>query len=256
MEAVRLTPGSTNCYVLETDGGYLLVDTGYEWEYEAFRSELDAAGIERGAIEYLLLTHHHDDHAGFVGELLDEVTVIAHEAAVEFLQAGENARTGGGLLNRRVYYLAMLRSWLEPEWDLTFPPVTLRERDVLVTGDDDDVLRDVGVDGSILYTPGHTPDSISVCLDDGTVLCGDAAMSRPLWAGIKYHPIYIADVARLYDSWEKILDAGAETVAPAHGEPFEVDRLRANLGAYSDADLVERDPITSRYEDFAGTESR
>lgn len=256
MEVVRLTPGSTNCYLLEANEGYLLVDTGYEWEYEVFLSELDDAGIEREAIEYLLLTHHHDDHVGFVTELLDDVTVIAHEAAAKFLQAGENARTGGGLLNRRVYYLAKLRSWLKPEWDLTFPPVTLREKDVLVTGDDDTVLRDIGVGGSILHTPGHTPDSISVSLDDGTVLCGDAAMSRLLWAGTKYHTIYISDIDRYYDSWKKILDTGAKIVAPAHGKPFDTDRLRANLGAYSSADLIERDPITSRYDDFRGAKSQ
>ncbi|WP_254768107.1 MBL fold metallo-hydrolase [Salinilacihabitans rarus] len=243
---ITLSPGSTNCYLLDADEGYLLIDTGYEWEYRSFVEQLADVGVDVAEIEYLLLTHHHDDHVGFANELLDGVTVIAHEAADELLRAGENDRSGGGLLNRRVYYLAKLRSWLVPEWDLTFPPVALRDDDLLVDGDDDRLLGELGIDGTILHTPGHTPDSISVLLDDGTLFCGDAAMSRPLWAGIKYHTIFIADVDRYYESWRKILDSSAETVYPAHGDPFDVDRLRENLGAYSDEALIETDPITSQ----------
>lgn len=248
--AISLSVGPTNCYLLAAEGGYLLIDTGYEWEYRTFRDRLAAAGVGVDEIEYLLLTHHHDDHVGFANELLDGVTVIAHESADELLRAGENDRSGGGLLNRRVYYLAKLRSWVTPEWDLTFPPVALRDDDLLVDGDDDRILRERGVDGTILHTPGHTPDSISVLLDDGTLFCGDAAMSRPLWAGIRYHTIFITDLDRYYESWRTIIESGAETIYPAHGEPFDVERLRENLGAYSDDALIERDPITDRYDDF------
>ncbi|MFC4541373.1 MBL fold metallo-hydrolase [Halosolutus amylolyticus] len=247
---IKLSPGATNCYLLEADRGYLLIDTGYEWEYRSFLAQLADAGVAVDEIEYLLLTHHHDDHVGFANELLEGVTVIAHEAAEDLLQAGENDRSGGGLLNRRVYYLAKVRSWLTPEWDLTFPPVTLRDDDMLVDGDDDQLLRELGIDGTILETPGHTPDSISVLLDDGTLFCGDAAMSRPLWAGIKYHTIFITDVDQYYESWQKILGSGAKRVYPAHGDPFDVERLREHMGAYSDDSLIERDPITSRYADF------
>ncbi len=254
MTVTALDTGTTNAYLLEADGGYLLIDTGYEEDYDAFRAELDAAGVDVREIEYLLLTHHHDDHVGFANDLLDGVTVIAHEAAAPLLRAGENARLGGGLLNRRVYYLAMLRSWVRPEWDLTFSPVTLREDDVLVTGDDDAALRELGIDGSIRHTPGHTPDSISLLLDDGRLLCGDAAMNRFRWAGTRFHTIYIADLGRYYESWRTIIDSGAHTVYPAHGEPFDVDRLRANLGAYDEGDLIGQDPIAARYATFDGND--
>lgn len=250
MDTHTLALGPTNCYLLAADEGYLLIDTSYEREYEHFLAELDEVGVEVDEVEYLLLTHHHDDHVGFVNELLDGVTVIAHELSPTLLETGENARSGGGLLNRRIYYLAKLRSWIDAEWDLTFPPVTLREMDLLVKGDDDRLLRELGIDGRILHTPGHTRDSISVLLDDGRVFCGDAAMNRFHWAGARYHTIYVSDVDRYHESWRKLIDSGAETVYPSHGDPFDVKRLREHLGAYSDDDLIERDPITSRYDDF------
>ena len=238
----RLSPGTTNCYLLEADEGYLLVDTGYEDDFDDFREELRRRDVAAGDIEHLLLTHHHDDHAGFVADLLADTDpeIIAHEAAEPLLRTGENdKRHGGGYLNRRVYYLAKLRKLLNPDWDLTFPPVELRPDDVRVAGDDDEVLRERGIEGRILYTPGHTIDSISVMLDDGTTFPGDAAMSWPLWAGIRYCPVFVTDVDELYRSWEKLLDDGARTLYPAHGDPFDAERLRENLGAYDDDSLVE-----------------
>jgi glyoxylase-like metal-dependent hydrolase (beta-lactamase superfamily II) len=32
-----------------------------------------------------------------------------------------------------------------------------------------------------------------------------------------------------YKSWEKVIAAGARRIFPAHGEPFAVDKLKANL---------------------------
>lgn len=164
---------------------------------------------------------------------------------------GAAGRIRWSLLNRRVYCLAMLRSWVRPEWGLTVTPVTFRKNDALVTGDDDVVLRERGIDGSIL----HTPDSLSVLLDDGRLFCGDAAMNRLRWAGTRYHTIYVAGLGQYFDSGRPIIDSGVHTAYPTHGDPFDVDRLREHLGAYDQDDLIGRDPFTEQYATFDGNDS-
>ena len=239
---VALNPGKTNCYLIQSNSGYLLIDTGYEKDYSNFLKELDTKEIGVSEINYLLLTHHHDDHSGFTTDLLTdtEVKIIAHKLAEDLLKTGENDKThGGGYINKRVYYLSKIYKLLNPDWDLTFPPVKLRNVDILINGDNKEVLRNIGINGTILYTPGHTIDSISVLLDNGLIFCGDAAMSWPLWAGIKYCTIFITDVSEFYKSWEKIIESGAKKLYPAHGNPFKIENLRKNIWEYSNDSLVD-----------------
>ncbi len=62
--------GWTRCYLLKCTGGYLLIDTYYPGYYARFEKKLAKMGIATSDIKYLLLTHHHDDHAGFAAELV------------------------------------------------------------------------------------------------------------------------------------------------------------------------------------------
>ena len=119
---------------------------------------------------------------------------------------------------------------LDPRWTLTFPPFILRKQDILLTGDDDQVLRGLGLAGRVLYTPGHCVDHIAIVLDSGEAFCGDAAANFLLWAGTRYCTVFMTDMDVAYDSWKKILEAGAQTVYPAHGRPFSAEKLRQNLG--------------------------
>ena len=128
-ELITISPGRTNCYLIQANSGYLLIDTGYGKDYSNFLKELDAKKIEVSEINFLLLTHHHDDHSGFTNDLLKdtEVKIITHKYAENLLRAGENDKTrGGGYINKRVYYLSKIYKLFNPDWDLTFPPVKQR----------------------------------------------------------------------------------------------------------------------------------
>ena len=73
------------------------------------------------------------------------------------------------------------------------------------------------LNGKILFTPGHTVDSISL-LVDGNLFCGDAAMD-----GIPSShkiTIWVEDKTAFEKSWDKMLASGANKVYPAHGSPF------------------------------------
>lgn len=218
--------GWTRCYLLECTGGYLLIDTDYSKYFRLFETKLAGLRIAISDIKYLLLTHHHDDHAGFAAELVRAggCRVIAHRDAVRPLQRGESEGTYN-FVNRRSRIALTLYGLVHREYN--FPPLTLTERDIVIAGDDDSLLQGIGVDGVILHTPGHTRDSISVMLSDGSAFVGDAAMNFLWWTGIGHRPIVVEDIRTAYASWRKLREHGASVIYPSHGKPFPATELAA-----------------------------
>jgi glyoxylase-like metal-dependent hydrolase (beta-lactamase superfamily II) len=102
--------------------------------------------------------------------------------------------------------------------------------DVALSDEDLD-LASYGVPGRVMHTPGHTNGSVSVLLESGEAFVGDLAMNGfPMRRGPGM-PVFAADAAQVHASWRKILDAGATTIYPAHGEPFPAQVLRQALAA-------------------------
>ena len=237
--SIRLSMSHT--YLIPCQGGYLQVDAGYKHDYPLYRKNLTRAGIALENVRYLLLTHHHDDHAGFLNELTrdTDLTIIAHEQAAGLLRSGRNDKTrGGGYVSGFIKFAAGLKMRFDPRWTLTFPPFTLRRKDILLTGDDTNVLRQLGIAGTILYTPGHCIDHLSIILDTGEAFCGDAAASFLLWAGTRYCTVFMTDMEETYRSWDKMLNSGAQTIYPAHGRLFPANKLRENRGRIQNKSLA------------------
>ena len=209
------------------------MDAGYAHDYPRYRKELAWAGIDVKDMRALVLSHHHDDHAGFLNELTRDtpVTIIAHEQARVLLESGKNDRSrGGGYINGFIKFAAGIKMRLNPGWTLTFSPFTLRESDILLAGDHNQILRELGIAGQILYTPEHCIDHLSIVLDNGEAFCGDLAANFLLWAGTHYCTVFMTDMDETYRSWQKMLDTGAQVIHPAHGRPFPADKLRQNMG--------------------------
>ncbi len=95
MEIRNLGNRVVNNYLIPCDEGYILIDTGYENGFRRFQRKLAENGIRPEDIRYVFLTHAHDDHAGFLNDVLaiTDAKVILHPLAVggaeeraEFLQ--------------------------------------------------------------------------------------------------------------------------------------------------------------------------
>ncbi len=204
-----------------------MIDTSYPGYYGQFEKKLAGLGIAASEIKYLLLTHHHDDHAGFAAELVRNTgcRVIAHRNALSALEQGKYEGTAKPV-NRRIRIVMTFYSLFHRgEWD--FPPLRLADRDIIIEGDNEDFLKGIGIDGVILHTPGHTStrDSISVLLSDGSAFVGDAAMNFLRWTGVGHRPIYIEDINIVYESWRKLREHGARVIYPSHGRPFSATKL-------------------------------
>ncbi len=222
--------GMTTVYLLKGEEGYLVIDTGFARDYPKFRDELAREGIELDEIKALLLTHGHDDHAGFAARLIEETgaRLLVHRRSLPLLSGKQ--KTGADLhsLNARIFVLALLYS-LVTQRDLEYPPVIPGENDVILEGDDAQVLRALGFDAEVIATPGHSEDSISVVTPGGRVFCGDAAMNSLKITGAQHRPIFIRDEEQVYQSWAKMVEHGAEVLYPSHGAPFTVENLARSL---------------------------
>ncbi len=213
----------TNCYFLRCNEGYLLIDTSYPKDYEKFEKKIEKIDIKLSDIRYLFLTHHHDDHAGFAAKLVEETgaKIIVHKNALPYLQQGipeEDSQP----INKRVKFTFKL---FEGFHDFGFPPVILSENDIILNGDNHELLKKLGIDGSILYTPGHTSDHLAIVLANGNAFVGDVAMNFLKFTGIKRRPIFVQDINTVFESWQKLIDHGAKSIYPAHGKPFDAKDL-------------------------------
>ena len=228
---IRLNLGITKVYLLPCSKGYLLIDTGYEADYEKFRTKLKKTGIEIDQIKYLLLTHYHDDHSGFANKLKYEfgIPLIVQKKAVPLLAQGDSGEEEGDYITRRMRILFSAFELFHK--DFKYPPVLINDEDTLVDGDDKNILRVLGINADILYTPGHSVDSMSVLYDDGVAFVGDAAMNFLKFTGTHYRPIYYSNLEQTYKSIQKLISAGAKTILPAHGNSFSAKNLK-NMLAY------------------------
>lgn len=216
-----------NTWLYLVAGGWVMIDTGYENSYVSVRKKLRKLLIQPEEIRYIFLTHAHDDHAGFLEEWMTNhprTQVIAHEKAIEGLRRGQNSFAGG--CSTLMAYLFCQLMALIGNGDHRYPKLSEDHLAKMITLSKDNIPQiEHAVNGKILFTSGHTSDSISL-LADGNLFCGDAAMN-----GIpSFHKItiWVEDQADFEKSWDTMLASGANKIYPAHGNPFGPEELAKN----------------------------
>ena len=216
-----------NTYIYQASVGYIMVDTGYEHSLVSVEKKLNKQGIELSDIKYVFLTHAHDDHAGFLNELLGKNTdlkVIISDKAMPTLMHGQNSFDGG--CSTAFAWIFCKLMGLVGKSKHRFPPIEDRYNDrfIEITEENKRDLEGL-LEGEILSTPGHTADSISLKLGD-IIFCGDAAMNG--LPSSKRLIIWIENVADFEKSWEQLISTNARTIYPAHGKPF----FKSDLAKY------------------------
>lgn len=76
--------------------------------------------------------------------------------------------------------------------------------------------------GKILFTPGHTRDSISLRVQN-IIFCGDAAMNG--MPSLHRITIWIENKKEFENSWQVLLNESVEYIYPAHGKRFRSSDL-------------------------------
>ena len=221
----RIQLGTSNTYLIQGDGGCILVDAGNPRQEKRFFRHLGQYGLRPGDVKLIVVTHVHFDHVGSLAAIKAacRCPVMVHEKEYRLLKEAELVFPPGTNLsgkgtslvaNRLLGYPPIMKGF-------KFAPV---EAEIVVAGEVS--LEEFGVAGRIIPTPGHSAGSLSVLLADGQAFVGDlTANYAPLGLSSAFPP-FAEDGDELLESWMKLLEAGAKTIAPGHGRTFSAEVLR------------------------------
>lgn len=194
---VTITIRSTHYYLIDALQGKLMVDAGWAGALAQLSSQLRRNTMDLSQIRYIMITHHHPDHAGLTQEIKQAcgARLVIHEKQIPFLEDLKSFYAGKGI----------------------YVPIQVEAQDLVLQDSNRGALNAIGVRGEIITTPGHSDDSVSLVLDSGKAFIGDL-----------HRPDFVLDEARLAtcQSWKKIVSLKANTIYPAHGNPFHLQDIQ------------------------------
>jgi len=223
---LRVEIGLSNGWLIRSGRGAVLVDAGFDRFAPRVAWGLRHMGLAPSDLELIIITHAHVDH---IGALSDIVRGTGAAVAVHELEA-EYVRTGLPLMPRGL----TPRGRITVTFGNRHPEITrvaAVEPQVIIEKELD--LASWGLAGRVVWTPGHSPGSVGVVLDDGRAYVGDLVVSsfRPL---LPIRTSCFGDSPeKMPASWRKVLDMGARVICPGHGRAFPAARLEELLAKTS-----------------------
>lgn len=202
--------GSVNCYLIETDTGYVLIDTGGSNKRADLENELENAGCKPGNLELIVLTHGDFDHSGNCAHLREKygAKIAMHREDSGMVERGDmfSNRESSNI------FLRMMAPIL-----FRFPKSDRFKPDLYVEDGYD--LSEYGFDAKVLHIPGHSKGSIGILTANGDLFCGDllANTDKPEVNSI------MDDPAAASASVEELKGLEINTVYPGHGKPFPME---------------------------------
>jgi glyoxylase-like metal-dependent hydrolase (beta-lactamase superfamily II) len=226
---LRIRFSIVNAYLIPAETGYILIDTGDPGLTFRLFQALGRHRIALDQIKLIILTHIHYDHIGGLWAVQSRsgAPVMVHQAEAGDLAAGRVVIPPGVYPSTRL--LSGVGRWLGRFF--RFPGY---RADHVIAGEETP-LRQFGLKGCILHTPGHSPGSVSILLDSGDAFVGDLCPNlfpRNLWS---HFPPYADDIALVYESWDKLLSRPIKTLYPGHGAPYAVEQLRRDRSQHKPA---------------------
>jgi alkyl sulfatase BDS1-like metallo-beta-lactamase superfamily hydrolase len=246
--AIWCSPGMSSTYLITTEDGRIVVNTGMRFEARTHKRNYDA--ITTAPTRYIILTQSHTDHIGGVGTFRESDTQLVAQANLDTCQA-DDERIHGLRIRRSLPFFAdvMGQSGYARGDAAEIPPlpapahadITFHDTHELVCG---------GRRIQLLSVPGgETIDSLVVWLpDDGVALVGN--MFSALFGHfpnlvtmrgdrMRSAPALAASVQRVIDLEPQLLLLGHH--GPVRGAPTiraECERIRDAVTWVHDATVA------------------
>jgi hydroxyacylglutathione hydrolase len=217
-EIKTITFGGVNCYLITTETGFILIDTGLSKHRKDIENELESAGCKPGTLKLIVLTHGDFDHTGNCAYFREK-----YDAKIAMHVDDKGMVENGDLFyNRKVNPLTrMLGKML-----LFFLRAGLKKNERFTPDmyvEDGHDLSEFGFAAKVIHFPGHSKGSIGILASTGDLFCGDLLENTK---GPAKNSI-IADKKAFEASVEKLKSLKISAVYPGHGKPFPMEQFIA-----------------------------
>ncbi|MDD5168370.1 MAG: MBL fold metallo-hydrolase [Syntrophales bacterium] len=204
----QLLGGRCNAFLVSRGDRCILVDSGRTSQRRRLYRRLKGISPHKNPPAALIMTHTHFDHAENAAALKERygTRIVVNKREAEKLASGTSPSIHGSL-----FLTGFLTERMADRF-MSHCPYTPADPDVLI--DEHYDLSEWGINGYILYTPGHTVGSMSVIIDDEIAIVGDALCG--IFRGSVYPP-FAHDETVMVQSWGKLLETGCSTFLPGHG---------------------------------------
>ncbi len=184
----KLKYGNTNTCLIRGTRGNLLVDTDWAGTLTAFFKALKAQNLQVGDISFVLSTHYHPDHMGITADLMElGVTLVVFDVQLPHVHFSDS-----------IY---------AKEKNRFYKPIDESRAMVLSCRGSRAFLASLGIAGEVIHTPGHSEDSVSLILDEGTAIVGDLP---------PYSTLAAMDDETVQNSYKNILSRGVTELHYGH----------------------------------------
>ena len=134
---------SANYYLINAGQYCLAIDAGWPGTINDYGRQLRPTGKRVQDINYLIVTHFHVDHAGLTQELKNQgIKLVLFDIQLRSISQMEN------MIQKKIAY----------------KPINLKDNIVITISKSRNFLKSIGLSGEVVYTPGHSEDSVSVFL--------------------------------------------------------------------------------------------
>lgn len=207
MMCIELRYSNTNTYLIKCDNGYVLFDTGWAGTFPMFCKALGELKISVQDIKYIIISHFHPDHMGIAQEIANiGAKIIVADVQREYIHFADEIFAK----DRRINFMPVI------DEDIVLVNVEASRN----------ILERLGIQGEIIHTPGHSEDSISLLLDDGSLLVGDL------------NPLYELEChkgTKIYDSWQRLLERKPKEVYYGHAKSCKLANDNIKEGKEGDS---------------------
>jgi len=212
---IKTINAGSNCFLVQAEGGFVLIDTGVAHKRTAVERGLHDAGCGAGDLKVIVLTHGDFDHAGNGAFLREKygAPIAMHPNDAGMVWRGDMSHSGKTkpdritAMGRVIAAMGRLTTLVTPgDFDCFSPDRYL---------EDGQSLSEYGFDAKVLHLPSHSRGSIGVLTPEGELFCGDF-----IYNFFRPNQVWIDDLAAARAGVERLKSMRVLTVYPGHGRSF------------------------------------
>ncbi|MDR3578038.1 MAG: MBL fold metallo-hydrolase [Anaerolineaceae bacterium] len=205
---------AVNCYLVQSGGGFFLIDTGWAKKQDDLVRDLEIAGCSPENLKLIILTHGDFDHSGNGAYLRQKygAKIGMHTGDLE------NVESGDLFANKKINPVTKVIA--KTLFSVTGLAVFTTFTPDLFLKDGQD-LSMYGWEAAVIHLPGHSTGSIGILSSNGDLFCGDLLVNtkKPALNTLG------DNFTEMKTSLEKLKSLPIKTVYPGHGSPFPMDKL-------------------------------